>query len=310
MSAGSAASVGPVVLAAHGEGDGSEVNRQVLELAARAQMLSGRRISVAFRLGEPSWNSPRATDRRPSPPLVIPLLAAEGHFATSVLPRELGFDPGAARPPLGLHREVLDGVVDRVRLEVARQGSDADRLGILVVGHGTERHVASGNAADRMAQRLHCEFPAISALSVGFLDQAPEIESAARTLVGRLRRPSHSSDDEPVRLVIVPFLIGGAHVRRDLPARLHAAVPEAQLSFLPPLLEEPSLLPALLAELGARSTARLRLGSRASAPELERAHQLRSRLGHRGLAARVVPFASSDEFQRALHQGRIDVGAG
>lgn len=306
---------GPVLLAAHGEGDGSEVNRQVFELALRAQVLSGRRVSVAFRLGEPSWRSPERAGRS-RPQLIIPLLAAEGHFASSVLPHTLGVDRGVARPPLGLHREVLDGVVDRVRLEIARQAGDRGdvaSLGILVVGHGTERHRGSGSAADRMAQRLHCEFPEISALGVGFLDQEPEVATAAQTLVRRLspaQRSERPKTDLPIRLVIVPFLIGGAHVRSDLPARLLDAVPEAHLTFLPPLLEEPSLLPALLSELGARRTGPLRLGSRSSAPALERAHALRSRLGQRGLAARVVPFTTAGEFERALHEGRIDVGAG
>jgi hydroxymethylbilane synthase len=328
-----------VVLAAHGEGDGSVVNRRVGELAARVEELTAVPTEAAFRLGSPSWS------HLPSDPPheIVPLLAAQGHFHREVLTRAFAdAHRVAVQRPIGEHPAIRRGLVERVRREVVRFTARGGPVAILLAAHGTERHRGSGSAAAARGRALARHFPA-QAVAVGYLDQSPSIEDATRDL-------THGTHHGT--LLVVPWFLGGAHVREDLPGRVRAALGELAAVErgtadpacgracdgttsawtavdLQPLLDEPALLPALLDRVG-RSADRhvrpLRLGSRGSALALSQAELVRRLLGERGVAARVVvvdtvgdrererPIADfptagpfTDDLERALREERIDV---
>lgn len=143
-------------------------------------------------------------------------------------------------------------------------GPGSGRGGFLVVGHGTERDRRSAGATHALAARLRralaqplfapssttasttsigalAPVTAASALggvapvplvAVGFLDQTPRLEDAARAL------PCDS-------IVVVPHLLGGGgHYQTDLRLRLLEARPElspGRLVILPALLDLPGL---------------------------------------------------------------------
>jgi hydroxymethylbilane synthase len=316
-----------VVLAAHGEGDGSAINRRVADLALRVEAHAAVPTEAAFRLGSPSWS--RLASNPPGE--VVPVLAAQGHFHREVLTRAFADTRVIVHPPIGEHALVRRGVVERVRREVVRFSARGGPVAILVAAHGTERHAGSGSAAGARSRALARHFRHV-AVATGYLDQTPTIEDAVRELVRR---------DPRATLLVVPWFLGGAHVREDLPRRVQQALAEPdsptgssapranEVVFLAPLLDEPALLPAILARVGGRPASRaapLRLGSRGSALALSQAETVRRLLGERGVAARVVvidtagdrererpiddfptagPF--TDDLENALRQGRIDV---
>lgn len=224
-----------VALAAHGEGDGSPINEAVLCLARRAEEISGIRCRAVFRLGTPAWSTLAANPVS----VVVPLLTAEGHFRHGVLPGALGpAAPTEVRAPLGLHRWVLKAVAMRLCRQVSLLAAQGFAPAILVAAHGTQADPRSGAAAFERVRAFSRLLPA-TRVAAGFLDQSPAIETSVRLLV---------ADEPRTALVVVPMFLGGSHVREDLPRRIAAATGASARPavFLPPLIEEPVLLTALL----------------------------------------------------------------
>lgn len=228
-----------IVLAAHGGGDGSEANA-IVQCCARllGRRVCGARVRAAFVAGIPSWREVLVCTRR-APTLVIPLLASDGYYA-QLLRRDVSSscDHALVSAPMGTSAVLVQAVVERVTHAVAALQADVRSPRVVVVGHGTRRHAASADTthavADSVARQSGCE------TSVAFLDQPPWLEDVV----------AEASSAHP--LIVAPFLMGGgAHVSRDVPARVanarRGAGADAGVVVLAPLGDVGVLLTALLA---------------------------------------------------------------
>ena len=208
-----------LVLAAHGAGSSSDVNRVVGDLADQLRQRLGRLpIDTAFHLGEPGFES--ANDESA---LVLPLLTSRGYFYRRL---ESAVDEAELLPPIGedprthaaITRALLERVGDR------RQ----DQLGVIVVGHGTRRNAASGDTTRHLAEVLSQALPSAHVVAA-FLDQEPGLRKIATELAKHVQT-----------IATVPFLLGYAsHAREDI----DTAVSDLAVERLdaPPLLDLPSL---------------------------------------------------------------------
>jgi sirohydrochlorin ferrochelatase len=211
VSHGAEASIA-LVLAAHGTaGSGNEpIELLVRRLARRG---AAGEVAAAYHRGRPGFGS--VLDRlRAERVVVVPLFTSDGHYAGTVLPRELRrndrFEHVAivTTPPIGLHPEVAAVVTRRLRRRFDWL-LDHPAAELLIVGHGTERSPTSGAATRALAAELHARGVA-RRVQAAFLDQAPLVETVAR-------------EPRAGPLVVFPFLIGGgAHSAIDLPDRLGA----------------------------------------------------------------------------------------
>ncbi len=296
------------MLAAHGAGNGSAVNRRVTALARRiGEGHEDRTVLTAFHAGAPSFVQ-RATERAGQAPVVVPLMTSDGYYAASRLPSEWREgDPGGGvliTPPLGATPAFHSEVARRVRaaLDAPRAGDPA--VTVVVVGHGTSRSESSGDTtivlAQALAESLSEARPRGSAppdIRVAFLDQEPHIGAVAASLAGR-------------RVVLVPMLMGGGpHERVDLVRPFAASAPEPVL--MPSALEWNNLtdlVEGLIEETRARVP--LRVGVVDAADREDPAARAARALADAGAPARVVGITASEGLRQALLDGRIDVAIG
>lgn len=246
-----------IILAAHGAGDGSVANKQVMRLAAlverrlryghvpeiradvppgpearaaHARVAPDRRgteihVLAAFNLGTPGYAEVAGrTDA--SRIVVVPLMTSAGYFASVVLPRELRRHPRSMEvewcftDPVGVHPRMADLAFEQISDVVGDLALDpADTVGV-VVGHGTPRHAASRHATETLAS-LVARRGGVRSCIAAFLDEDPRIEDV----------PSHWHDDH---LIVLPFLIGGGyHALKDVPVRLRMMTPEDEAATFP-----------------------------------------------------------------------------
>lgn len=198
-----------LVLAAHGSRREPAANALVRRLA---ESLRGRRlfheVAVAFHQGEPGFDA--VLDEVGADEItVVPLLASAGHYCDVVLPEALARNRrhGEVRirvtPPVGTHAGIAPLVARRVS-ELLRQGvASRDQVSLLLVGHGTRRHADSRASTLQLAETLRRRRVAGEVLA-GFLDDDPSVEES----IASAALPT---------LLVIPFLIGGAHAIEDLP---------------------------------------------------------------------------------------------
>lgn len=201
-----------LVLAGHGSHHDRRSATPVFEHADRIRERGCfDTVRAAFWKEQPSLAEVLATVEAETT-YVVPVMTSEGYFADRVFPRELGLmDPRPGRrdvrytDPVGTHERLVDVVLDRVA-SVLDDGVDVSRVGVAVVGHGTDRHAESATATAGQAERLRSRgrFAAVEAL---FLDQSPRVGELATAF-----------DDAVGDIVVVPlFIADGGHVTRDVP---------------------------------------------------------------------------------------------
>lgn len=151
--------------------------------------------------------------------IVVPVLAANGYFARTVIPAEMGLDgPLTTRDgrhihytrPLGLHPRLGDVLYARVKAAMHEYGLDPGELAVAVIGHGTRREPRSREAARQQSRSLAARLPGIAVLDA-FLDDEPSIASI------------YERTDRPAILAIPWFLAPGSHVSSDVPRELGLA---------------------------------------------------------------------------------------
>jgi uroporphyrin-III C-methyltransferase len=203
---------GALVIAAHGSRRDSGANALVRRLAeaVRARRLFGE-VAVAFHQGEPRFDA--VLDEITSGTVtVVPLLTSAGHYADDVLAQALArnhrFDQVRLRqtPPVGTHSGIAPLVARRVTELLREQGIARHDATLALVGHGTSRHPESRASTLQLADTLRRRRVAGEVLA-GFIDDDPPVSA----LIESATLP---------HLVVVPFLIGGAHVVEDLPRLL------------------------------------------------------------------------------------------
>jgi hydroxymethylbilane synthase len=282
-----------VVLAAHGAGDDSPANQQVRALAESVASAITRshgspgedaRVGVAFRLGTPTFHD--AFAQTPTAPLrVVPLMTSDGYFSRDVLQGALAHArphaPATLAPPIGLDPRVRDLLVRPARQRLTH--TSAEHAAVLVVAHGTTRSLSSASSAFALAGDVRAALPEVL-VRTAFLDQSPSIEAVAARLTAR-------------SLLVVPFLIGGgSHALADVPQRVRAALPDAAIDSLEPLLHAPEVAAIVaswaLAPIGERP---IRLGTRGSALALRQASLAQSALASLGTSSEIVALSTEGD---------------
>jgi sirohydrochlorin cobaltochelatase len=209
----------PIVLAAHGAGDGSPANESLRLLAREVSSRTGERVLAAFHLGEPSFagvldllDAPRV--------LVIPVMTGHGWSADAVLPRELAGNRRYPRvelriaEPVGCHPGIAAIILDRAAAALARAGLAAAETGVVVAAHGTSKMPVSRASAEAAAASLRAS-GRFAGVRTAFLDDAPGVEET----VAAMERPA---------VLVIPFFIGGGkHAGTDIPERAEAGLRRA-----------------------------------------------------------------------------------
>ena len=151
--------------------------------------------------------------------VVVPALAADGYFARTVIPAEMGLNGpltqrGSRRihytQPLGLHPRLGEVLHDRVTSLMDAEGLEACEVAVAVIGHGTRRDSRSREAARRQAQALASSRPGLTVLEA-YLDDEPSIATI------------YERTDAEVILAAPWFLAPGSHVSVDVPRELGLA---------------------------------------------------------------------------------------
>jgi uroporphyrin-III C-methyltransferase len=198
-----------LVLAAHGSRRDPGGNALVRRLA---ESLRSRRlfdeVAVAFHQGEPCFDA--VLDELTADEVtVVPFFTSAGHYTEVVLPEGLARNRRMTglrlrqTPPVGTHPGVAPLVARRVTELLRDQQAEREEVGLVVVGHGTPRHPQSRVATEQLAETLRRRRVA-GRVAAAFLDEEPAVERAVASLDRRT-------------ILIVPFLIGGAHAGEDLP---------------------------------------------------------------------------------------------
>ena len=151
--------------------------------------------------------------------VVVPVLAADGYFARSVIPAEMGLDGPVTRRgdrriyytrPLGMHPRLGKVLQQRVEKTMSRTGVAIEEVAVAVIGHGTRRDANSRESARRQAQTLGEAMPGLRVIEA-YLDDEPSIASI------------YERTDAPVLLAAPWFLAPGSHVSVDVPRELGLA---------------------------------------------------------------------------------------
>ncbi len=148
--------------------------------------------------------------------IVVPAMAADGYFARTVIPTEMGLSDtlsqrGTRRihytQPLGLHPRLSEVLRARVSDLMVEQELDSCDVAVAVIGHGTRRDARSQGAARIQAQALERSWPGLTVLEA-YLDDEPSIASI------------YERTGAPVILAAPWFLAPGSHVSVDVPREL------------------------------------------------------------------------------------------
>ena len=148
--------------------------------------------------------------------IVVPALAADGYFARTVIPTEMGLSGTLSQrgtrlihytQPLGLHPRLSEVLRARVSDLMVEQELDCCDVAVAVIGHGTRRDARSQGAARIQAQALERSWPGLTVLEA-YLDDEPSIASI------------YERTGAPVILAAPWFLAPGSHVSVDVPREL------------------------------------------------------------------------------------------
>lgn len=211
--------------------------------AARRLRGSGRHpeVRVAFWKEEPQLRDAFLLVESPRV-VAVPIFTSEGYFTDGVIPRELGVTPPLSRVghklvrytrPVGTHPRMAGVVLERAREALRRAGAAATDATLLVLGHGTERHRASGDVVQALTDEL-ARTSGFADVRYAFLDQEPRIVPALEALLA-------------ARAVVVPFFIAeGWHVGQTIPRDLgledgRARIGGTEIWFTGPVGTHPAL---------------------------------------------------------------------
>jgi sirohydrochlorin cobaltochelatase len=120
------------------------------------------------------------------PIVVLPLLMAEGYIL-DWLKRRLDAYAAADTlllPPVGADAGLAPILHRMAREEAQMAGWRLAETTLLLIGHGTPRHPASGRTLEAQAVRLRAA-GGLAAVESAYLEQEPRLEERARALSGR-----------------------------------------------------------------------------------------------------------------------------
>lgn len=141
--------------------------------------------------------------------VVYPFFMSQGWFTAKVLPDRLRGYCCRMATPFGLDPQLPALAASAVRQAATAQGWAPGTAHLLLAAHGSARGPKAAEAAEGFAATLRPLLPGF-ALSLGYVEQAPRIETAAKPL--------------PAQSVCLPFFAqAGDHVTQDIPEALEAA---------------------------------------------------------------------------------------
>lgn len=167
----------------------------------------------------------------PKDAVVYPLFMAKGWFVTKALPNRMGNTNLTILDPLGTDPHLPELAARVLRAEAAERGWSIADTQILLAAHGSGRSRNPSTVALDFAKKLQTIL-GTALVTVGFVEEAPSIEAAARPL-GRLS------------LCLPFFACQGGHASEDVPHALNQA--QFQGALLPVLGELPPI-PGRIAE--------------------------------------------------------------
>ena len=235
-----------VVLAAHGSHVSPETAGAVHRLADLLRQRGvADEVAPCFWKEPPSFSEVLGTLASTSA-FVVPVFAARGFYAETVLPAEMGL--GRSRtdgknvtlcPPLADHPFIERRVRQRLSEGLAEFGVPAAEVAVALIGHGTAKHAGSGGKTEALAASLRAE-GIVGEVAAAFLDHDPEI-------------PTLFAATPQAKLLAIPvFVTCGSHVTIDVPRELglprgvrRAMVQGRDLLYLPPIADDLQLAEAV-----------------------------------------------------------------
>jgi sirohydrochlorin cobaltochelatase len=160
---------------------------------------------------------------------IVPLFISEGYFASEVIPRELGFQPGNSKVetrnselyfcrPIGTHERMTSVLLSRAHEVTDKhpfpRAPKAQDTTLFIAGHGTEQNENSRKAIDRQVEIIRAtnEYADVQAV---FMEEEPRINKCYELAKTK-------------NIIVVPFFISdGMHTREDIPVLL--GEPERQV---------------------------------------------------------------------------------
>lgn len=172
------------LLATHGiEGRPGVAARHAARLEAEFGIPT---VQAACLRGEPSLET--VLDAlRARPVVVLPFLMADGwilEWLEKRLAQQTGRSRITLRPPLGTDPGIAAVLARMAREEAEGVGWDPAATTLLLVGHGSPKHPASGRTLALQADRLRTR-ESFAAVETAFLEQEPFLEDRTRALAGR-----------------------------------------------------------------------------------------------------------------------------
>jgi sirohydrochlorin cobaltochelatase len=202
---------------------------------------------------------------------LVPCFMSDGFSTRTVIPRELALSgPVTLRKgqasrgrgqrifycePVGVHPGLADLIGRRVEEACRARDLSAGAVSVLLVGHGTPKEPASGEAVRRHVARLEARGP-FARVRAAFLEEPPYLEDEAKEL-----GPGPT-------LVVGLFAEGGAHGEDEVP-RLLGLAPEggpagpgpARTHYLGPIGPDPEISELILDQVGAFDARTLERGA-------------------------------------------------
>lgn len=198
------------LIVAHGQpSDPAPAERDLAQVAAAvAALVPGWRVGSAT-LAAPGALEAAVADL--GRPLVFPFFIADGWFTRTALPHRLAAAGAAGLtilPPFGLMPEVQALAGTAARVAVRGRGWRVDETVLVLAAHGSGRSRFAALAARAIEQVV--AGLGFAEVRLGFIEEAPLLEQAARDAGGRA-------------ICLPLFVARWGHVVTDIPAALAAA---------------------------------------------------------------------------------------
>jgi len=155
---------------------------------------------------------------------IAPLFISEGHFASQIIPRELGFSENSKLKtqnselyycrPAGSHDSMAGVVLSRAeevvkKFPFPRAPKPCD-ISLFIAGHGTEKNENSRRAVERQVELIRA-LNIYAAVHAIFLEESPRIAECFQIA-------------QTKNLIVVRFFISdGLHTQEDIPVLLGEA---------------------------------------------------------------------------------------
>lgn len=159
----------------------------------------------AATLAMPKAIERQASEMKPGS-LVFPMFMADGFFVSKMLPKRLGTADLRVLAPLGFDTSLPDLAAARARQVLDENRWHETNSHLLLAAHGSAKGPKAAESAYAFQSALSKRFDTLK-ISVGFVEETPFLEDAARNL--------------PAQSICLPFFaLEGDHCRRDIPEAL------------------------------------------------------------------------------------------